>query len=82
MERVGEFIAWSGKSKIKCLEEITSVAWCVLASEIIATNQECTVVHLNNDKGSSEQFRTLWRRSLPPSRGGFFRVSFLTMLAL
>lgn len=54
MERLGEFIACSGKSKTKSLEEITSVAQYILATEISVTKQEWTVVQLNNDKRSSE----------------------------
>ena len=57
MERLGEFIAWSGKSKTKCLEEEErSGAQEALANEISVSKQEWVIVHQNNEEGSSEHF--------------------------
>lgn len=60
MKKLGEFIAWSGKNKTKCLEEEnTSGAQQTLANEISVTKQEWVIMNQNNEKGSSEHFRTL-----------------------
>lgn len=57
MERLGEFIAWSGMSKTKCLEgEKRSGAQQAFANEISLTKQEWLIVHQNNEEGSSEHF--------------------------
>ena len=70
MERLEEFIAWSGMSKTKCLEE-EKRSGVQRANEISVTKQEWVIVHQNNEKGL-QNISELFGEKSDPARGRFF----------